>query len=100
LATIDDHGMSDHKGGGVRAQPKRRLEYVAWARFFDSPSGAASAIAVTAKGKTTRLNGWGLWHVQRPGKSEWVPLEELRKEAAPERHKAAQKILAELGLIP
>src|SRR5689334_2077993 len=36
-------------------------------RVFDSPSGAASGVAVTSRGDKTRLNGWELWEVQLPG---------------------------------
>jgi hypothetical protein len=45
---------------------------------FDSPSGAASGVAVTKKGKLTRLNGWIYWQVKLPGNDSWTSLENLR----------------------
>ena len=47
-------------------------------REFDSPSGAASGIAITKKGKSTRLDGWIYWEVRQPGEDNWVPLDSLR----------------------
>jgi hypothetical protein len=48
-------------------------------RAFDSPSGAASSLAITKSGKTTSLNGWLYWKVRRIGKdADWVPLKELQ----------------------
>ena len=41
---------------------------------FTSPSGAASGVAVTKKGKKTRLDGWNYWHVKLPGTSTWTTL--------------------------
>ena len=46
---------------------------------FDTPSGAASAIATTKDGSMTKLNGWHYWKVQRPGTATWVRLMDLRK---------------------
>jgi hypothetical protein len=45
---------------------------------FDSPSGAASGIAITKKGKTTRLDGWIYWEIQAPGDTGWTPINTLR----------------------
>jgi hypothetical protein len=38
-----------------------------------SPSDAACAIS------NTNVNGWRFWHALRPGESEWVRLDALRK---------------------
>lgn len=45
---------------------------------FESPSGAASGIALTKEGKTTRLDGWKYWDVKLPGEVSWKRLESLR----------------------
>ena len=45
---------------------------------FDSPSGAASGVAVTKRGERTRLDGWIYWQVKLPGSDAWQPLESLR----------------------
>lgn len=50
-------------------------------RVFDSPSGAASELAVTKKGKSTKLNGWLYWKVKLPGATEWKSLRLLRARA-------------------
>jgi hypothetical protein len=47
-------------------------------KSFSSPSGAASGIAVTKRGKKTRLDGWTYWEVQAPGDNGWTPLKALR----------------------
>jgi hypothetical protein len=52
--------------------------WVAEGKTFDSPSGAASGVAITKSGKTTRLDGWGYWEVQVPGDTGWTPLKTLR----------------------
>ena len=39
---------------------------------YDSPSGAACALATTRKGKKTSLNGWIYWSVKRPGDTQWT----------------------------
>lgn len=44
-----------------------------------SPSGAASALAVTKRGSKTKLDGWLYWYVKRPGDSEFVSLAEAAK---------------------
>jgi hypothetical protein len=48
-------------------------------KMFDTPSGAASGVAITGRGKRTRLNGWDLWEVQRPGEAEWQLIGALRR---------------------
>lgn len=45
---------------------------------FDSPSGAASGIAITRKGTKTKLDGWNYWYVKRPDDAGWVALSSLR----------------------
>ena len=50
-------------------------------RAFDSPSGAASELAVTKEGSKTKLNGWNYWEVKFPGESKWVRLGVLRSQA-------------------
>jgi hypothetical protein len=69
----------------VYGRPKKKHEgqiingeWVVGGQTFDSPSGAASGVAVTAKGEKTRLNGWELWDVQRPDESRWTPISKLR----------------------
>lgn len=53
-------------------------EWVIGDMKFDSPSGAASGVALTRKGKRTRLDGWKYWFVRRPSETSWVFLESLR----------------------
>ncbi|MGD9658545.1 MAG: hypothetical protein AB7U61_13080 [Methylocystis sp.] len=53
-------------------------EWVIGDMKFDSPSGAASGVALTKKGKRTRLDGWKYWFVRRPLETSWVFLENLR----------------------
>ncbi|MCC7046134.1 MAG: hypothetical protein IT562_05425 [Alphaproteobacteria bacterium] len=74
-------------------------EWVIGTQRFDSPSGAASAVAVTGKGRSTRLNGWTLWEVQRPDETTWTSIAKLRKEAAPLLQQQAGDLLRELGLL-
>jgi hypothetical protein len=47
-------------------------------RQFDSPSGAASGVALTHQGGKTKLNGWSYWEVKRPGDDGWVHIQSLR----------------------
>jgi hypothetical protein len=70
-----DRGTQKYKG---------RIENGKWhinGKNFESPSGAASELAVTKKGKATKLNGWNYWEVKRPGDSQWIPLRALRGQA-------------------
>jgi hypothetical protein len=46
-------------------------------KMYDSPSGAACALATTRKGKKTSLNGWIYWHVKRPGDTQWTLIGDL-----------------------
>lgn len=55
-------------------------------RAYDSLSTAANDIAVTTKGRKTRLNGWMFWSVQIPeGSENWVVLDKIRKDAKAEK---------------
>lgn len=63
-------------------------------KTFDSPSGAASGIAVTKKGKTTRLDGWIYWEVMPPGYTDWTPIKALR----PMLSRSTNLTLEQLGL--
>ncbi len=53
-------------------------EWVIGGMKFDSPSGAASGVALTKKGKRTKLDGWKYWFVRRPSEAQWIFLENLR----------------------
>ena len=59
---------------------------------FDSLSGAASELAVTKKGKKTRLNGWLYFEFFDAKAKKWVPLMGLRKR------NRSSLALEELGL--
>ena len=70
-------------------------KWVIEGKTFDSPSGAASGVALTKSGKTTRLDGWGYWEVLVPGDTVWMPIKAMRP------HRVAGNIplsLEELGL--
>jgi len=49
-------------------------------QIFDSPSGAASGVAITRKGNQTKLDGWKYWYVKRPRDTGWTPISDLRKK--------------------
>ncbi len=53
-------------------------KWIVEGQSFDSPSGAASGIAVTKKGRKTKLDGWILWHVRLPGETTWMRLDAVR----------------------
>lgn len=67
-------------------------EWVIGDQRFDSPSGAASGVAVTKRGTKTRLNGWDYWQVKPPGEDDWKPLRPQHQVARP------GTTLADLGL--
>ena len=48
-------------------------------KSFDTPSGAASGVAITKGGKRTRLDGWIYWEVMFPGDTNWTPIRGLRR---------------------
>ena len=79
-------GVSLPAGSQLRMTYNGQTEYAeirsgAWwvgnKRYF-SPSGAASAVARTKRGSTTKLTGWRYWEVKRPGEEEWIPISKLR----------------------
>jgi hypothetical protein len=47
-------------------------------RNFDSPSGAASELAVTKRGKKTKLNGWNYWEAKLPDGTNWISINAMR----------------------
>ena len=57
-------------------------KWVIEGRSFDSPSGAASGVATTKRGRKTRLDGWIYWEVLLPGSEEWKPIAALRSRGA------------------
>ena len=63
-------------------------------KLFDSPSGAASGVAITKSGKSTRLDGWIYWQVRVPGETSWTPIGALRREM----HRVSNLTAKELGL--
>ena len=70
-----DRGKQGYEGKIINGK------WVVDGRTFDSPSGAASELAVTKKGKATKLNGWLYWWVKLPGETEWKSLRNLRSQA-------------------
>lgn len=69
-------------------------QWIVEGKSFDSPSGAASGIAVTKKGRTTRLDGWIYWEVHLPGDTDWMPIKSMRPRLA----RSTTLTLEELGL--
>ena len=67
-------------------------DWVVEGRKFDTPSGAASGVAITARGEKTRLNGWELWAVQRPGEPTWTLIDKLRIQAGTKRVPSLQDL--------
>lgn len=63
-------------------------------KVFNSPSGAASGVAITKRGKKTRLDGWIYWEVKVPGDTAWVPISGMRRKA----NGASNLTLEDLGL--
>jgi hypothetical protein len=53
-------------------------KWVCDGRTFDTPSAAASTLALTKDGQTTSLNGWNYWEAKLPGSAEWRPIKNLR----------------------
>ena len=85
-----DEGVTLAHGTAIRMLYNRRLyeggeivdgKWVIGGKTFDSPSGAASGIAVTKKGKHTRLDGWNYWQAKQPGEGDWTLISSLRKKA-------------------
>lgn len=46
---------------------------------YKSPAAAASSVARTKDGKRTNLDGWVYWQAQRPGETEWIGINTLRR---------------------
>jgi hypothetical protein len=53
-------------------------KWVIEGKTFDSPSGAASGVAITKKGKQTRLDGWIYWEARLLGETFWQHINALR----------------------
>lgn len=53
-------------------------KWVVDGKTFDSPSGAASGVAITRSGKHTRLDGWIYWEAKQPGEDKWTRIAALR----------------------
>lgn len=53
-------------------------KWVVDGRTFESPSGAASGVAITKGGRRTRLDGWNYWEVKLPEDSAWKHISSLR----------------------
>lgn len=49
-------------------------------KVFNSPSGAASGVARTKKGKKTRLDGWIYWEARRPEDTTWENISNIKSE--------------------
>ncbi|GGZ44238.1 hypothetical protein [Asticcacaulis endophyticus] len=93
------------KGVTLPHQTELRMEYngtvyegritngiwVVEGKDFNSPSAAASGIAVTKKGKTTNLDGWIYWRVKRPGDTAWTAIADLRPKLSDEEMEAILK---------
>jgi hypothetical protein len=56
-------------------------KWIVDAKSFDTPSGAASGIAITKRGKKTRLDGWTYWEARVPGDTTWTPISALRQKS-------------------
>ena len=67
-------------------------KWVVEGKEHSKPSPAASAVAVTKRGRKTQLDGWKYWEAKRPGDDDWQSIAELR----PSRSEAADRLLAEL----
>jgi hypothetical protein len=84
-----DEGVSLAHGTRIKMSYNRRLyegeilngKWVVEGKTFDSPSGAASGIALTKGGKHTRLDGWMYWEAKQPGESGWERISIRRRNA-------------------
>ena len=56
----------------------RHGKWVVARQEYDSPSGAAKAVARTWRGRPPSINGWDYWQVKRPQDAEWRSLSQLR----------------------
>jgi SeqA protein N-terminal domain len=64
-------------------------------RTFDSPSGAASGVALTKSGRNTRLDGWAYWEVQLLGENQWRRIGTLRPGYRPLREIMRDHVVSE-----
>jgi hypothetical protein len=86
-----DKGVTLSSGTELRMKYNRRTyegvivngEWVIGSKKFDSPSGAASGVAITKNGGTTKLDGWKYWYVKAPGEDKWTLIDDLRPETRP-----------------
>ena len=69
-------------------------KWVVEGKSFESPSGAASGVALTKRQTPTRLDGWGYWEIQTPFDLNWVKIATLR----PAVTVSCSKTVEELGL--
>ena len=82
-------GVTLPHGTAVRMRYNRRQhegeivdgKWVIDGKGYDTPSGAASDVAVTKRGKKTRLDGWIYWEAKVPGDTTWMPIKGLRPTA-------------------
>lgn len=81
-----DEGVTLAHGTALRMRYNGRLhegeivdgKWVVDGKAFDSPSGAASGVAITKSGNRTRLDGWIYWEAKLPGEDKWVRIASLR----------------------
>lgn len=81
-----DEGVTLAHGTSIKMSYNGRLhegeivdgKWVVGGKTFDSPSGAASGVAITKRGKHTRLDGWIYWEAKRPGENRWARISSLR----------------------
>ncbi len=81
-----DEGVTLTHGTPIRMRYNGRLhegeivdgKWIVDGKTFDSPSGAASGVAITKSGKHTRLDGWVYWEAKLPGEDKWTHILSLR----------------------
>ncbi|MEJ1969542.1 MAG: hypothetical protein WDN03_13055 [Rhizomicrobium sp.] len=84
-----DEGVTLAHGTALRMRYNGRLhegeivdgKWIVDGKTFDSPSGAASGVAITKSGKHTRLDGWIYWEAKQPGEDNWARITSLRTGA-------------------
>jgi hypothetical protein len=89
-------GAWSGKGVKLPAGTELRMEYrgkehrglienarwVVAGKHFGSPSAAAGGVAETKAGTRPSLDGWKYWQVRRPGDTDWLGLDVLRRRAS------------------
>jgi len=81
-----DEGVTLAHGTALRMRYNRQSyegaivdgKWIVEGKLFDSPSGAASGVAITKGGNHTRLDGWIYWEVKQPGEDKWTRISALR----------------------